>query len=247
MTDQPVYVIEPSAGRVRDIPERLRPREEMTRLGAGHVSDDVLLAVILRGGVRGLNVLDLARGLLKHYGSLSAIAAAPQGELSQFRGLGPVKAQTLIAALEIGKRLVEEGVPKRFAIRRPEDAVRLLQARAKALDHEVFWVLPLDAKNVLKDGPWDVTRGLLDASLVHPREVFRPAVRTAAAAVVLSHNHPSGDPAASAEDLRITRQLVSAGRIMDIRVLDHVILGAAGEDGGNGFLSMREAGLVEFG
>jgi DNA repair protein RadC len=224
----------------------MRPREALERLGVQHVSDDCLLAVLLRSGVRGVNVVDLAGGLLREYGSLTALAEASLEELAARRGMGRVKAQVLAAALELARRLNEEAAPKRCRIRRPDDAAALLRGSARVLQSEVFWVLLLDAKNRLKGRPVDVSRGLLDASLVHPREVFREAIRSATGAVVLVHNHPSGDPTPSAEDLRITKQLVEAGRIVDIRVLDHVILGAAAGDGGSDFLSMREEGLARF-
>lgn len=243
--DQTTYHIAESALRVRDMPERIRPREEMERLGVENVSDDVLLAIILRSGTKGVNVVNLSRGLLRHFGSLTGLAGASLDELKHFKGMGEVKAQTLMAALQIGRNLSEESLPERFRVRSPEDAVRLLKERVRTLDSEVFWSLHLDARNYLKKAPVEVTRGLLDASLVHPREVFRDAVRSATAAIVVAHNHPSGDPAPSAEDIRITRQLVDAGKIVDIKVLDHVIIGkpSAGE---RYFLSLREEGVVDF-
>ena len=215
-------------------------------MGIENVSDAVLVAVILRAGVPGVNVVDLANALIRRYGSLSAMAAASSAEIAQMRGVGPVKAQMLKAALEIGRRLHLEAVPKRFRIRSPEDVARLLQDEARVLDQEQFWVLHLDAKNALRQHPVKVTRGLVDASLVHPREVFRSAVGTATAAVVLAHNHPSGDTTPSAEDIKITRQLVSAGRILDIRVLDHVVVGRGREDGRHVYTSFRESGIVDF-
>lgn len=232
---------------VHDIPERLRPREEMERQGVENVSDSVLLAVLLRGGVRGSSVVTIANRLLETYGSFTQMAQCPVDELSKsVRGMGRVKAQVLAAALEIARRLNQEQQPKRYRVRTPEDAVKLLRDRARLQSQELFWVLHLDAKNYLKGNPQEVTRGLLDSCQVHPREVFRQAVRTAASRAVLVHNHPSGDPTPSAEDIRLTRQLVEAGRIMDIHVLDHVILGNAGEDGSAGFMSMREGGLIQF-
>lgn len=226
---------------------RLRPREELDRLGVEHVSDAVLLAVLLRSGTRGVNVMQLASDLLHAYGSLTAVAAAGVEELAgAVRGLGPVKARELKAALELGRRAFDECLPEGTQIRTPEDAVRVLRGHAHALDREIFWVLRLDAKHRIKGRPEDITRGLLDASLVHPREVFREAIRMAAAAVVLAHNHPSGDPSPSAEDIRITRQLIEAGRVVDIRVLDHVIVGRAMAGREKGFISMREEGIVAF-
>jgi DNA repair protein RadC len=240
------YTVTGISWRVCDMPERLRPREEMDRVGAANVSDDVLLAIILRSGVKGINVVDLARGLLKKYGSLTKLAGASVEELARIKGLGRVKAQVLKASLELGRRMNEELAPKRNCVRTPEDAARILRNDAKSLDREVFWVLLLDAKNGLRNKPNVVTKGLLDASLVHPREVFIEAIKTGAAAVVLVHNHPSGDETPSAEDIRITKQLVEAGRIVGIKVLDHVILGKAQVEGEKDYFSVRESGTVNF-
>lgn len=235
------------AWRVCDLPERLRPREEVDRLGIRNVSDDVLLAVLLRGGVRGVSVVELARRLLHDYGSLTALSQTSVEELRHKKvpGLGRVKAQVLLAALELGRRMSEESAGDRFYVRSPADAAKLLHEDAVRLEQENFWVVILDKKNRVKRRPVRISEGLLDASLVHPREVFKEAVRCSAGAVVLVHNHPSGDPTPSAEDIRITRQLVEAGRIMDVPVLDHVVLGRSHADG-PAFVSLREAGLVSF-
>ncbi len=243
------YHIPSAPLRLRDLPDTLRPREEMERVGVAHMSDAGLLAILLRSGARGMNVMELATRLLSKYRSLTGLATASVVELAQDReikGLGKVKAQVLLAALEIGRRLQQETQAPRARIRRPEDVVHLLREHARVLEHEVFWVLQLDAKNNLKGAPEVVTQGILDASLVHPREVFRQAIRASTAAVVVAHNHPSGDPTPSAEDLRITRQLVEAGRIVDIRVMDHIVLGKANDQGLPEFVSLREAGLVAF-
>ena len=244
MNTDPEYAIPPR--RVADIPERQRPRELFDRFGGEHVSDEVLLAILLRSGVRGVNVVDLAHQLLLDYGSLAAVAQASTDELAGRRGMGRVKAQVLKAALELARRLAEETAPARQRIRTPEDAARLLRARAGARETESFWVLLLDTKNQLRRPPVEVSSGLLNASLAHPREVFKEAIRSLSAAIVLAHNHPSGDPTPSAEDLRITRQLVEAGRIVDIPVLDHVILGHRAEGREKDFCSLRESGLVAF-
>lgn len=232
--------------RVRDLPARLRPREEMARRGAANVADDVLLAILLRSGIQGLSVVDLARELLHRYRSLTAMARASVEELAALTGMGPVKAQVLSAAFALAERLAEERAPARQIVRSPDDVVALLREKTRRLEEEVFWTLLLDAKNRLKGAPIPVTRGLLDASLVHPREAFREAVRSSSAAVVFAHNHPSGDPSPSSEDIRITRQLVKAGKVMNIQVMDHIILGEPVDAGDVGFLSMREAGLIEF-
>ena len=232
--------------QVRDIPPRQRPREEMERVGADKVSDAVLLAIILRAGIHGTNVIDLARTLLNKYRSLTALASTSVEEIKTIKGIGPVKAQILIAALELAKRLSAEQLGEHKAIRTPQDAAALLEEQARVLDNEVFWMLPLDARNRMKKDPIEVTKGLLDASLVHPREVFKPAILCSSAAIVLVHNHPSGDATPSAEDIRITKQMVETGKVVDIRVLDHVILGKALTPDKKSFLSLRETGLVEF-
>jgi DNA repair protein RadC len=234
------------SARVCDLPERLRPREELDRLGIEHVGDDVLLAVILRSGVRGLSVVEMSHHLLRKYGSFTAMARCSIDELASGRGMGRVKAQIIKAALEIARRLTQEAGQAASVVRTPEDIARFFRHDARTLDKEVFWVLMLDAKNKVKGVPLDITIGILDASLVHPREVFREAIRSAAAAVVLAHNHPSGDPTPSGEDIRITKQLVEAGTLVGIKVLDHVILGAAGSRGNRDFTSIREEGLVCF-
>ena len=210
---------------MRDVPEAERPREVFERVGPEHMSDKQLLALILRSGVKGRSVVDLAEGMLNEYGSLGALAAASAADLAAIKGMGRVRAQVVKAALELARRLAARGESSSAPVRTPEDAARLIRHEALASDVECFWVLLLDRKYRLRSPPLRITKGILDASLVHPREVFKEAVRTSSAAIVLVHNHPSGDPQPSPEDLRITRQLVEAGRVMDIEVLDHIIMG----------------------
>lgn len=230
---------------VRELPARLRPREELSRNGVERVSDEILMAVLLRNGTRGVNVVDLARKVLVEFGSLTALAKATVHELSEIKGMGIIKAQELKAALELAKRMSEEQEAHMPFLRTPQDVAGIMHEKVRTVDVEIFWVLLLDIKNRLKFTPVEVSRGILDASLVHAREVFRPAVRAACAAVILCHNHPSGDPTPSAEDIRITRQLIEAGKVMDIKVTDHVILGRPG-NGSCEFCSMRETGVVSF-
>jgi DNA repair protein RadC len=222
----------------------------MDRVGADKMTDAALLAIIMRSGARGCNVVDLAKRLLKdNDGSLTELSRRSVEELARdgrYPGLGRVKAQCLRAALEIGKRMTREAMGEKVAVRTPEDVFGILETEAQALDTEVFWVLHLDAKNRLSGRPREVTRGVLDASLVHPREVFSEAIRARCARVVLAHNHPSGDLTPSSEDLRITRQLVESGRVLDIKVLDHVVVGRRREGRERPFLSMREEGLTSF-
>lgn len=245
-SEQATNLYEQSGARIRDLPSRLRPREEMERFGAENVSDRALLAILLRHGVRGMSVLDVAERLLQHYGSLGEIARASLDDLAARPGMGRVKAQIVKAALELAHRLAEEHAMERPQIKTPADAARLLKARAQAREGESFWVLMLDTKNRLARPPMEISRGVLDASLVHPREVFREAIRSSCASIILVHNHPSGDPTPSPEDVRITKQLVEAGRIVDIQVLDHVIVGRSTSAGNPEHTSLRELGAVEF-
>ena len=233
---------------VRDLPATLRPREEFLRRGAANLSDDTLLAILLRSGRRGRNVAELARDVLHAFGGLGPLAKATYEELRAKRisGLGKVKAMEIAAALELGRRAAgQTPADEAPIVRDPESVVRQLQPLAFNLRQEVFWTLLLDTRNRLIGHPEEVSRGLLDTSPVHPREVFAKAIRHAAAAVILAHNHPSGDPSPSPEDLRVTRQLVDASRILGIRVLDHVIVGRETATH-PGHLSLREKGLVSF-
>lgn len=232
--------------RAKDLPKALQPREKFDRLGAENLSEADLLALILRTGVAGLNVVELAEELLLQYGSLSALSRAPVGELKSIRGIGPEKAKVLKAALEMGRRLVQESVGENPRVSSPEEAAAVLRERARRLEQEVFWVLLLDTKTRLMVPPCEVSRGTLNSSLVHPREIFKPAVQYSAAKVILAHNHPSGDPSPSAQDIKVTRKLVEVGRVMEISVLDHVIMGSKTQEGLDDFMSLRESGLVNF-
>jgi DNA repair protein RadC len=241
----PVY---PLSRSVRELPSEMRPREELQRRGATNVADEVLLAILLRSGLRGRNVIELAREILVRAGGLRGLQGASFEELRALGvpGLGQVKAMELAAAFELGRRAAGQGPSaERLSLRDPAGVWRLLEPRARLLRQEVFWVLLLDAKHCLIGQPNQVTAGLVDATPVHPREVFAPFMTHRAAAIIVAHNHPSGDPTPSQEDLRITRQLVDTARIMDFRLLDHVIIGQAREER-PGYLSLREQGLVAF-
>jgi DNA repair protein RadC len=237
---------EPKAYRVCDMPERLRPREEMERRGVQNISDAALLAILIRTGLPGLNAVQIAERLMHEHRSLTGLAQAPLAALEKAAGMGPVKAQVLKAALELGRRLTEEAVPVRASVRSPAQVAAVLREEARTLDRECFWVLLLDVKNRLVKDPVEVSLGLLDTCPAHPREVFREAILSSSANVILAHNHPSGDPAPSAEDIRLTKQLVNAGRTVGIPVLDHVILGRLRNPGGEDFASLRESGAVSF-
>lgn len=214
------------------------PRERLQSRGADALTAVELIAVLLGTGRAGEDVLSVARGLLGAAdGSLRRLAARPPGELQRVPGVGPVKAARLMAALELAARLARETRPPVPRIRAPSDVVQLVGPRIRDLPVEEFHVLALDTQSqVVRDVL--VTRGILNSSLVHPREVFRAVVAEAAAGVILVHNHPSGDPTPSAEDRHVTGQLVAAGRLLDLPVYDHVIIA------GDRWLSMASAGLL---
>jgi DNA repair protein RadC len=241
------YLVRQQSLRVCDMPSQLRPREEFERVGAENVSDAVLMALILRTGTRGMNVVEVSQRLLAAFGSLTALAKASVKEIQAINSIGPVKAQMIKAAMELAQRLARESVGENPLITTPEQAAAVLRERARVLQHEVFWALMLDTKNRLIGEPKQISEGTLNSSLVHPRELFRQALQHSCAAVILAHNHPSGDPTPSAEDIKVTRQLIGAGEVMGIKVLDHIVLGHRRRQADTDFLSLREAGLVNFG
>ena len=232
--------------KVHELPKRMQPRELFDLHGGENVPDEVLLAILLRSGTPGHNVVDLSADLLRSFGSLTALTRVSPKELTKIRGIGMVKARELKAALELARRLGQEEHGSVPMIQTPEDAARLFREQARTLDEEHFWVLVLDMKNRLKRPPQQISKGLLNVSLVHAREVFAEACVHKAAAIILAHNHPSGDCTPSPEDIRVTRKLIDAGNVMDIPVYDHVIVGRAGVGQSRYFSSLRESGLVNF-
>jgi DNA repair protein RadC len=223
---------------VSNIPSVDRPRERLWALGPAALTTAELLAIVLGTGGRGQDALAVAQQLLAvSEGSLRRLAQRPGAELLRSRGVGPTKAGRLIAALELGTRASCEERPPLQRIREPEDVLRLFGTRLRDLQVEEFHLLALDSQSqVLRDVL--ITRGLLNSSLVHPREVFRAAIAEAAAGIIVVHNHPSGDPTPSAEDRAATKQLVSAGQLLDLPVYDHVIIA------GDRFVSFASAGLL---
>ncbi len=199
------------------------PRERMMVHGGLVLSDAELVAALLGSGTRGHSAMDLARELVDRYGDLSSLARAEVAELAQFRGLGPAKACALAAALEIGRRAQSPRVD-RLAVRCSNDIFRYYASRIAHLNREVFHVMCLDARHrVLQDAR--IVEGGLTTCSVLPREVYAPAMRCGAIAVVFVHNHPSGDPHPSADDLALTARLKQAGHVLGIRPLDHIIIG----------------------
>jgi DNA repair protein RadC len=217
--------------KVYDAPER--PRERLLAHGAAALANPELLALLLRTGTRGRSATQLAHHLLAN--GLGALAQAAPGELAAIGGIGPAKAATLLAAFELGRRIAAKPLQRGERIGSPEDVHRHFHARLRDAPAEEFHIVLLDARHrVLRSVL--TSQGTLTASLVHPREVFRPALREAAAALVLVHNHPSGDPTPSTEDRQITRRLARAGALLGIPVLDHVIVAD------RGYASLREQG-----
>ncbi len=219
-------------------PESDRPRERLYWAGPAALADAELLALQLGAGSRGRNAMDVARELRAAYGSLGEIASREATELAQVPGVGVAKAARLAAAVELSRRLRARTPGRRVLLGNPADVYAAFAPLMEDLKHEIFRVALLDTQNaLLRDRI--VSEGTLSASLVHPREVFKPAIVQSAGAIVVAHNHPSGDTTPSPEDTEFTKRLQRAGELLGIRVLDHVIIA----DGS--FVSLREAGYLE--
>lgn len=221
---------------IRDLPQGERPRERLEHYGAQALSNAELLAIILRTGVQGESVLHLASRLLARYGGLLGLARANFSELCAERGLGPAKATQLIAALELGRRLLIASPEERPVVRSPADAASLLMMEMSLLQQEHLRLLLLDTKNRVLGMP-TVYIGSLNMSVLRVGEVFREAIRQNCAAVIVAHNHPSGDPTPSPEDVAVTERIVNAGKLLDVEVLDHLVIGQ------QRYVSMKERGL----
>jgi DNA repair protein RadC len=209
---------------IKELPPDGRPREKLKALGTGALSEAELLAIILRVGTQGESVIDLANRLLVTYGGLVGLSRVPFTELCGVHGLGEAKACQLKAGLELGRRLLLAQPEERLRVSSPADLAPLLILEMAPLDQETLRVVLLNTKNqVIK--MVDVYRGSLNSSLVRIAEVFKEAVRLNAASIIVAHNHPSGDPTPSPEDARVTEQIVAAGRLLEIEVLDHLVIG----------------------
>ncbi len=210
--------------RITDLGHGDRPRERLRTLGAQALSNAELLAVLLRTGVAGLNAVQLAQELLTKFEGLSGVHAADYAELVGTRGVGPAKAAQLQAAIELGRRLAAAAPEERPTIQAPAQAAELLMYEMGALEKEHLRVLLLDTRNRLQRIV-EVYQGSLNSSLIRIAEVFRDAVRANSASIIVAHNHPSGDPSPSPEDVAVTKALIEAGKLLDIEVLDHLIIG----------------------
>jgi DNA repair protein RadC len=225
-----------STYRIVDLDENERPRERLAKLGAQSLKNAELLAILLRVGVPGENAIQMGERILRDLGGLSGIHRVSFDEFCGQHGLGPAKAAQIKAAIELGRRLAVEIPEERLSIHSPADAAALVQYEMSALEQEVLKVILLDTRNHVLQVE-EVYQGSLNMSMVRVGEVFKAAVRRNAAAIIVVHNHPSGDPTPSPEDVALTRTIVQAGKLLDIDVLDHLIIG------GGRHVSLKEKGM----
>lgn len=230
-------MLETATYMLRDIPNEERPRERMLQYGAGALSQAELLAILLRTGTRQESAIHMAQRILVESGGIRGILDLSLDELTKMKGIGPAKAVQIKAGIELGQRLARTRLPEAQTIRSPHDAADLLMEQLRYLHKEHFVCLFLNTKNHII-AQETLSIGSLNASIVHPREVFRAAIKCSSASVVCAHNHPSGDPTPSPEDIRMTERLCRAGDIVGIDVLDHIVIG----DGK--FVSLKEQGLM---
>lgn len=209
--------------RIKDWPESERPREKVERHGASSLTDSELLAILIRAGTGTITAVDLAKSLLVKYENLQELSSRSTGEFKRFKGIGPTKAVTLVAAFELGRRLAAETRPEKIRVNSPKSIAERYIPILESVKQEEFRVILLDtANNIL--GEQLISKGSLNASIVHPREVFKKAITDSAAGLIVLHNHPSGNPEPSEEDKKVTRNLVKAGSIIGIEIVDHIII-----------------------
>lgn len=222
---------------VREMPREERPRERLEQTGASSLRDAELLAILFRTGTQSMGAVKLAETVLSHFGGLRPLARASLEEIQQVKGIGKVKAIEIKSALELGTRLAHFTENKRPKITSSQDVVDLLMLRYKDYETEVFKCLLLNTKNDVLS-TIEISKGGLDGTMADPKDVFRQAVREGATGIILCHNHPSGDPTPSPEDIQVTQRLQEAGEVLGIRVLDHIIFG----DGT--YTSLKERNLM---
>jgi DNA repair protein RadC len=221
---------------IKELPSNERPRERLLHYGANALANAELLAIILRTGTRDENVIRVSQRLLATFDGLAGLARANTSELTAEKGLGPAKVAQLKAALELGRRMLIESPEERPQIRAPADAANLVMSEMSLLEQEHLRVMLLDTKNRVLDTP-TIYIGSLNTSLIRVGELFREAIRANCASLIVLHNHPSGDPTPSPEDVAVTKQIVEGGKLLDIDVLDHLIIGHGR------FVSLKERGL----
>jgi DNA repair protein RadC len=230
-----------SGTRLKDQPASERPRERLVEQGANALSNAELVAILLRTGLKGANAVDVGKALLAKFGSLQALARASIEDLQSVKGIGRDKAVTLVAAFTLARKMAEELRREAPVLDTPDAVANLMREDARLRTVETFQILLLNTRRRLIDVV-KISDGTLDTILVHPRDVFRPAIAANAAAVVLIHNHPSGEATPSEADIKVTRDLIRAGQLLKIEVLDHVILGRATQERPKDYMSLRELG-----
>jgi DNA repair protein RadC len=228
--------------RLKDQPVSQRPRERLAALGADALSHAELIAILLRTGLKGANAVQVGQQLLNRFGSLQSLAKASVADLRKVKGIGRDKAVTLMAAFALAHQMARELQDESPVLDHPENVAALLRAKNLVKNVETLQVLLLNTRRKLIRVEEKVIEGTIDTLLVHPREVFKAAIAANAAAVVLAHNHPSGDPTPSEADIKVTRDLIRAGQLLKIEVVDHVIIGRATPERQKDFVSLRELG-----
>jgi DNA repair protein RadC len=227
--------------KISEMPQDERPREKLLGRGAGALTDSELIAILLRTGLPGANAVEVARQLLERYGSLSGLSRCTVKEIAAIRGIGAAKAIQLVAAFGLGQRLANERL-SRQKLDSPELVHDLVAAEMRTLHKESLRVILLDTRYHLLRME-EVSLGSVNESIAHPRDVFRPVVISSAYAVIVVHNHPSGDPSPSQSDHSLTRRLAEAAELLQIKLLDHIIIGAPAE-GRLPYFSFKEAGVL---
>jgi DNA repair protein RadC len=222
---------------IRDVPKDARPRERLLSFGPESLADHELLAILLRTGTKEESVLQLAHRLLQHFEGLRLLKDATIEEITSIKGIGTTKAVQILAAIELGRRISRLSYNERYVIRSPEDGAKYVMEDMRFLSQEHFVAIYLNTKNQVIHRK-TVFIGSLNASIVHPREVFKEAIKRSAASIICVHNHPSGDPTPSREDIDVTKRLAECGRIIGIELLDHLIIGD------QKFVSLKEKGYV---
>lgn len=222
---------------MKDVPKQDRPRERLIELGSSHVSNQELLAILLGTGTREESVHELAQRVLMHFEGINLLRESTLEELTAIKGIGAVKAVLILAAIELGKRMNQLKPQERYVIRSPEDGANFVMEEMRLLNQEHFVCLFLNTKNQIIHRQ-TVFIGSLNSSIVHPREVYREAVKRSAASIICVHNHPSGDPSPSQEDIQVTKRLAECGKMIGIELLDHLVIGD------KKFVSLKEKGYV---
>src|SRR5690625_257144 len=222
---------------IRDVPREERPRERLLKYGAKHLSNQELLAILLVSGTKDESVMSLAHRVLMHFEGIKLLKDATIEELTSIKGIGPAKGVMILSAIELSRRLHTFKPEEQTIIRSPKDGADYVMEEMRSLKQEHFVVLFLSTKNEVIHQQ-TIFIGSLNTSVVHPREVFREAVKRSAAAIICLHNHPSGDPTPSQEDIHVTRRLADSGKMMGIELLDHIIIG------NRKFTSLKEKGYL---